>query len=700
MIRGIDINNKSYEQLCKEAVESIPIYSKDWTNYNVSDPGITVLENFSAFMALQQSEINEISDQVKRRLLALTGYNAQKGNAAKAFVKLEKGDNPLYSAGTKLYAQDICFAFERSADQDAVIRNMEIIDIRSEQCGDDRAGQLLEKQGLKRGVPLLGEKPVCGTSVYFYLKDIPDAGQRTAIYFETAGQYKRNHIEGAYQNPFAKIKWEIQVREGYVPLKTEDSTYCFLQSGYVVFTLDEEIYQDITKDRQEDAYVIRAVTEWADYDMPPSITRVSGLLTEAVQKDTRSEIMILTPKGNNDIYVRNELLKNGCLELYVEEQDGKYHRYYDINALHSKDGRNDFYAERIKDDTVKLMLRKDILHRILVVCRDEAQMSYRKLGVLYGYDGQIMHLPEMDCGRVYSQDFTVLVVEKTCTGDKICHIVKPENYTPGEVCYSVNESENLLQIHDCGRYEGAQLRLGTFAVYRGSGGNIRAGTALTCKTGNIQTHFTNCTETTDGCYEESLEQVRSRFAADVEFGAAMVTKEDCERLVKKIPGLAVHKIGVCSVPEKNEVHIVVKPNSSLPFPGLSAAYRREIEKYLEKYRMLTTRIVIKQPVYVAVNVTAVLCFKKYFGNCNKQIEQTLEDMLDGIRSDTPFGSRVIFHELYECLQNMDCVEEVRGLTVYPESSRYVKKSGLDICMCANALYYPGTIRVESISSTA
>jgi hypothetical protein len=52
MIGNINLNTKSYEQILEESISQIPIYSKDWTNYNVSDPGITILENLSAFSAL------------------------------------------------------------------------------------------------------------------------------------------------------------------------------------------------------------------------------------------------------------------------------------------------------------------------------------------------------------------------------------------------------------------------------------------------------------------------------------------------------------------------------------------------------------------------------------------------------------------------------------------------------------------------
>lgn len=39
-----ELDNKTYDDLLKEMIASIPKYSKEWTNFNPSDPGITILE--------------------------------------------------------------------------------------------------------------------------------------------------------------------------------------------------------------------------------------------------------------------------------------------------------------------------------------------------------------------------------------------------------------------------------------------------------------------------------------------------------------------------------------------------------------------------------------------------------------------------------------------------------------------------------
>lgn len=697
MLSNIDLNIKSYEQIREDSIARIPLYSREWTNYNISDPGITILENFSAFMALQQSELDEVPERIKRCLLKLTGFTAQKGSCARAYMILNQETPMRYylpPQRMKLYVQDICFELEQSVP----VREMRILAIKSSGVHQksDQMNTLLEKYGVKGGLPLFGENPAGGEMIYFYLSDVPEAGQKTAVFFDIARQFPRNPFEKGCQNPFADIRWEMLTQEGYTEIDVDDNTFCLLQDGYVVFSLDEKTHDSLVRNSDENAYVMRLTLVRADYDLYPRVQRISGLAIPAVQRDTQSDIMVRHPQQDKGccFSVCSYLLKNGYLEVYGKETDGLYHRYYEVNQY--QDTGNRLYKIEYENHfTVKLIFDEvSPPQEILAVCRDEKIMAYRSLGTLYGYDNQVIQFPNFN--RIYPGDFSLLVVEKRGAEDEICHVVKPEDQTTGEVYYSVSESDNTLMIHDCGYYEGAELRLGNYVSYMGEGGNIRTNTELVCEQDNGRLRFINCADVTNGRFEECFEQVRSRFAADVTRPATLVTQKDCEQIVKDVPGLSIHKIGVHSDTRQNEIHITVKPNSLETFPGLSDTYRNAIGQYLEKYRMLTTKILIKQPVYVPIHVTGTIAVKKHLAHDREKIEETLKKMLDGIHSEAGFGSKIVFHELYNCLRNVECVEEIYDLSIFPDSSQWAEKVGLDIQLKANALYYPGKLRIEDI----
>ena len=91
MLNSINLDDKSYEDLMAEALSKIPLYSDEWTNFNRSDPGITILQNLSAFTLLQRGSNNQVTDAVLRALLGLAGYRTQENRAATLLVKSPGG---------------------------------------------------------------------------------------------------------------------------------------------------------------------------------------------------------------------------------------------------------------------------------------------------------------------------------------------------------------------------------------------------------------------------------------------------------------------------------------------------------------------------------------------------------------------------------------------------------------------------------
>lgn len=680
MLDSIDLNDKSFEQIRDEAIAQIPIYSKDWTNYNVSDPGVTILENFAAFLALQQGEMNEVPEKIRKKLLGLAGFTARKGNAANAYVSLQHAAGrpaQVMPRRAKLFAQDICF--EPAENENLVLKDIRITAVKTAAMAGTQSGQLLKSGGVRGGLKLLGEKPAGGETICLYFEDLPCAGTRTAVYFDMAEPFGRNRMEPGSPNPFVSVKWELAVFGGFAEIDVCDQTCGFLQGGYVSFVLEKELCRRAVKDELEDAYVLRATVERAAYDIVPCFQGIWGLLMHMVQRDTKSDVVQLCLSGRNDICISHYLLKNGYLEIYGNH-NGRYQAY----------GEGEQYQSRRLDCfTTKIIFERDVPQDIMAVVRDESMMAHRKLGTLYGYDNQVIGLP--GGAAVCHDGFCVLVAAQDG-----CHVAYPEDTAAGEVCYSVNEADNTLTIHDCGRYEGAMLWMGTFTVYKGDGGNILSGAELVYEQEdrNLRLTFTGCTDVTDGHFEEDCAQLESRFARDVRTPVTMVTQKDCEAIMRGIPGLSIHKIGVCPVPGRNEIHITVKPNSSEPRPGLSKIYMDEIARYLEKFRMLTTKIVIRQPVYVPVHVTGTIYIKKRFERCRERMEGMLREMLDGVHSDACFGSRIIFHEIYRRLSEVDGVDRIHELSIFPDSFQHADMAGADIRLASNALCYPGDFRIE------
>ena len=75
-----DLDDISFDDLMKEARALIPVYDKEWTNYNPSDPGITLLELFSWLCELVIYRINQVPDVNYGKFLKLLAVDKTIGS--------------------------------------------------------------------------------------------------------------------------------------------------------------------------------------------------------------------------------------------------------------------------------------------------------------------------------------------------------------------------------------------------------------------------------------------------------------------------------------------------------------------------------------------------------------------------------------------------------------------------------------------
>ena len=68
-----NLDDKTFEELVKEAVARIPIYAPEWTDHNIHDPGITFIELFAWLAEMQIYRLNMISDESYWKFLTLVG---------------------------------------------------------------------------------------------------------------------------------------------------------------------------------------------------------------------------------------------------------------------------------------------------------------------------------------------------------------------------------------------------------------------------------------------------------------------------------------------------------------------------------------------------------------------------------------------------------------------------------------------------
>lgn len=294
-----DLDDKTFDELVKEAVSRIPAYAPEWTDYNVHDPGITFIELFAWLAEMQMYSLNRISDRNYRKFLKLMGIPSLK-TARSAEVDLTFSPNGAETVpvpeGTKVAAMDPVsgedIVFETKRDLNAVDSKLEAILSRSKNGGlsvDNFEANKNEnvyyyafrhKPEVGDGLYLGFSKSLTGTGVtltfYLYEGDLPGTGgddkEKPEVYPSATlkWEYYAGRDDGDWEDD---TKWKGV--EG-----VEDGTGHLALSGKVLIEVGEAM------GRYDDRCWLRCKVEKTGYETPPKIDFVLLNTVSAVQKNT------------------------------------------------------------------------------------------------------------------------------------------------------------------------------------------------------------------------------------------------------------------------------------------------------------------------------------------------------------------------------------------------------------------------------
>ncbi len=692
MLNGKNLKKKTFEERFSEALTQIPLYTDEWTNFNASDPGITILESLTAFESLQADRVDQVTAPILQNLLRLVGFSARKGRCARLLLRAENVKEPLYlPANQQFRIGELSFETNRVT----YLNTGHLTGIFGKR-GDEWFDYsfLCEKELMVPGF-LFGEEPAVGDSVYFCANALPDPGEELILYINVADRYNRNEFPEKGRNTFAQIKWECYTTDGFKEVAVRDHSNCFLMSGEVRIRMPEgetAVYEDM----EQPAYVVRATLERADYDVRPKLIGVEGFLFEVWQKQTLSSCVTYHKPANVRLF--SDLAEEGYVEVYAREEKGGSYRRYEFTQSADAKGR---YYELIREGVGMHIYTFDkkrhgyapdkVKNAIRIVAYTEEMMRGYTIGTVLGYDNQLLKLPVK---HIVAESFSILAKRMDENGEPIYDFVRPESGEKGHLFYHLYENEGTIIIEDAGDFIGAELFVAGCAVTEGPKGNIRKGSVFTTKHVPRDIIFSNPGEGTGGCFRERIPEVRKRFVDDLYTPYTAVTASDYETIVKRTPQLCIHKVKANMDEEHNRVRIAVKPGTDEEFPRLSDTYREIIEQELEDRRLLTTRIEIVPPVYEPVNVRGTIYVKPVYKNCREQIEQVIREQIDYIHSEKNFGDVLRFNELFHAIEDLECVEFVYALSMQPQHNNQAKLKETDIYPAQNCLLYPGTISLE------
>src|ERR1051325_3637297 len=81
-----NLDDRRFQDIVDEAKRMIPRYCPEWTDHNVSDPGVTLIELFAWMTEMMIFRLNQVPDKSYITFMDLMGVKLQPPAAARALL--------------------------------------------------------------------------------------------------------------------------------------------------------------------------------------------------------------------------------------------------------------------------------------------------------------------------------------------------------------------------------------------------------------------------------------------------------------------------------------------------------------------------------------------------------------------------------------------------------------------------------------
>src|SRR5688572_11116209 len=90
-----NLSDLTYRDLLDESLARIPVHNPEWTNFNDSDPGMTMVQLFAFLTESLLYRANQIPDRNRKKFLNLLGIGLKPAASAIGFVSIQNERGPL-----------------------------------------------------------------------------------------------------------------------------------------------------------------------------------------------------------------------------------------------------------------------------------------------------------------------------------------------------------------------------------------------------------------------------------------------------------------------------------------------------------------------------------------------------------------------------------------------------------------------------
>ncbi|MFL6234457.1 MAG: putative baseplate assembly protein [Thermoanaerobaculia bacterium] len=709
------LDDRRWADLVEEGRSLLPLYAPGWTDHNLHDPGITLMELFAWIAEMDLYRLDRVPAAHVRKFLALLGIVPLPPAGAEAVVgpRLKSGGDPLpLPAGLLLDATTA--AGERVGyltTEPVTLVPGALAALQSQAGGEVRD----LTAAWRRGEPIapFGDDPKAGDALYLGFSEPPAAGVPLSLWFEVegggAGERRRllerqvealcrpspqgcgcgecaehtqkETFEAPLVHPSVRLSWEVAVPGGFwEPLdatgEVEDDTRSLTLSGRLTLYLPEPPEALRVGELDAPFPYLRCRIAGGAYDAPPRLLAVILNGVRARQEVPVSTSWVMAPgaqvEGDPPVPGQEERLDlsfdaRGAVKSLVTDAEGSP----PLTVL--------FWQAPTATAAGLLTVEGVLLGR--GSGRPEQALDLPELLpageelTLWSWEDDSLQLwrrrPDLDASGRADADFVVEPrLEDTAAGVPLAEV----RFGDGEHGRTPAEAAPVWA---------------SYLATRGRLGALPAGAHLTLADGSNRVLLPDFDAAVaslagidaplpsqGGSNGESLDGAALRALEAAETSERAVTLADYERLALATPGTRLARAEA-----RAELHpafpcyhapgvitVLVLPFLPAGRPTPSRGLLAAVAAYLNRRRVLGTRVEVAGPVYVEVRVRARVAA---FPGVDRaalaaRLRDALERFFHPLRGGPegggwPFGRAVYGSEVYQVLDETEGTDHVLAL---------------------------------------
>lgn len=662
-----DLDDRTYEELLEDARKRIPVYDEDWTDHNVHDPGITILELLTWLSESYRYQLDQIEDRHRRKYVQLLD-ELRDPTAATTTVRVDPSSTvagETVEEGTRLVADDGGTERLFETTRETSLTDASIVRVMTE-TPSGRSDHTPAAQSDETYFHAFGERAAAGSTLYlgFDADPFEDPEKPLTLYvdFHEADlpEIAEHCLDPPEFEPSVELTWEYctdyrawEWSAAWEPFTVRDTTTSLYESDFV--TLE---HPGLDRWRGIDRYApgvletgpgiawIRVRLTSPGYEIPPQIDRIRTNVLSVEHSASETNARLTRSDGSETTsarpHQRFEFEERPILDATITVGGEKWEPVVDFDA--SEPDAHDY----VLDEMAGAITFGDNLR-----------------------------------GDVPEPDQAVVATEYTVGGG-------PSGNVPATTEWWFARPD--LRASDPSATDG--------------------GPDWAAPPAARSAPVTGLAPATGGRAAETVDEALVRVQRDLQVPYRAVTTDDCEYVAKHTPGLRFGRAkaivtdgtGPSDCVDHDSIRVVVVPYSpdAIERPTPSEGFLHTVQCHLEAHRLLTDRVTATAPTYVGISVRVEVELEPGTVAASRQaaVETTLESFLSPLRGFAgdgwPFGRPVYYSELYEVVdgvEGVDCVVDV-------DVTASVDDGGsAEITVTDDAIEIPDTALVASMDHT-